>query len=131
MLPRQLLLDDLVAEVDAFVAATPGPAISFLTCSAISRRRNTSAGRRRHRAASCCSSPANLRPTTITIERAPVGWRPWRISCRLSGLNLRAGFSGHHDLVDQAVLDGLLGGQDLVALDVAADLFDVLAADGR
>src|SRR5689334_7933090 len=36
--------------------------------------------------------------------------------------------AGAHDLVDQAVLHRLAGGEDLVALDVLADLLRVLAA---
>src|SRR3954454_9735712 len=64
-----------------------------------------------------------------TVPRATPGWG-WDTR---NGGGAEAGSAGHgrraleglEDGVDQAVLDRTLGGQDLVALDVAADLLEV------
>jgi hypothetical protein len=61
---RELLLDDLVAEVDALVADVdrPGPAMSFLTCFWLFPQKSTLAGLRLTDACHLLPPPRGIRP---------------------------------------------------------------------
>src|SRR4051812_19991116 len=84
-----------------------------------------------------CTSPCSLRPTPgadcVTSDGTAFGARAGHLdgltpSCRSKVSAGRAhgesaGLPGLDDLIHKAVVDGLLGGEDLVPFDVDADLF--------
>src|SRR6476659_6421744 len=111
---------------------TPGPAMSFLTCfwlfpqkehlsrsppSPIRATGGHPPVQYRH-----CGKPLDGTPS---LPRTGAGHEELDVGSAGDG---RGALEGLEHVVDQAVLDRLLGGQDLVTLDVVADLLDAATA---
>src|SRR6185436_18828961 len=119
----ELFLDDLVAEVDALVAdldAGPGDELLDLLLALPSE------GALQQVATvtdACHGVPPRPRGASRTVPRPPPvrGETRGRVS---AGSERRRPLARLDHGVEQAVVDGLLGGEDLVALDVPAHLLD-------
>ena len=136
----ELLLDDLVAEVDALVADVDAGAGDelldlLLALAAEGALQQVATVTDACHESSSGSFPNQLCKSRTTVPAPPPdGWRTRRThqsGPRCQPASAGVPLQGLQHGVDQAVLDGALGGQDLVALDVAADLLDGRCRCGR